>query len=169
MIYDISSKGYSQQKNRVIKIEQGVREDHLMFRESLFNATADDPYKSQLITRIFSKVLRSKDGLNSTACHGCSAGACFSSMQFLMVPSTPKSGQSIPVYQCSDIIRHHDIIISIDSAIRVPIGDFRAVVIHDTLNNNLKFWNQDEGLLRIDNYTYPTDTLYLKMSERNFR
>lgn len=169
LTYDLNMDGNKIPNYRVMDIveEPGFR-DNLIFEENV-PEVLNDPYEYHLLLSIFSHVYRIKDGLHTTTCSSCSANPCLSAKHYLKVPLRPKTNQSIPDYLCGDEILTNDIVISIDSLITVPLGQFKTFVINETLNQSIKFWNEEIGLIRVDNYNeYYSDTIRLELSKRNY-
>jgi hypothetical protein len=169
LTYDLNMNGTKISNYRVMDIieDPGIR-DNLIFQENV-PVVQNDPYEYHLFLRIFSHVYRIKNGLHTTACATCDAQPCISVKNYLKVPLSPKKNQSIPYYLCGDQILTYDIVLSIDSVITVPLGQFRTFVINETLNQSIKFWNEEVGLIRVDNYSeYYSDTVKLELSKKNY-
>src|SRR5687768_15593976 len=169
LTYDLNMTDHKIPDYRILEITEdpGIR-DNMIFKE-IRPEIQDDPNLSYLLLDVFSHVYRLGDGLHTTACFSCNANPCLSVINYLKVPAKPKVGQSIPDYLCGDKVYTHDIVLSIDSLITVPLGQFRTFVINDTLRRSIKFWNESEGLIRVDNYNESLDdTIRLELSKKTF-
>ena len=169
LTYDLHMGDLKISDYRILEIveDPGTR-DNLIFKE-VNPIIPNDPNGTQHLLDIFSHVYRLNDGLHTTACFSCNANPCLSVKNYLKIPAKPKDGQSIPDYVCGDNILSNDILISVDSVITVPLGNYKTFVINDTLNHSIKFWNEEEGLIRADNYDeHFSDTIKLVLSGKNY-
>lgn len=169
LTYDLKIRESKISNYRVLDIieDPGIK-DNLIFIETI-PTISNDPFEYELLLNIFTDVYRVKDGLHTTTCSSCTANPCLSVKDYLKVPLRPVKYQSIPDYLCADQTSTYDTVISTDSVIIVPLGRFKTFVIHDTFNRSIKFWNEEAGLIRVDNYnaSYP-DTVTLELSKRNY-
>ena len=169
LTYDLRMADQKISDYRILEIVEnpGIR-DNMIFKEVIPDVP-DDPYDGNAVLRIFSHVYRLDNGLHTTACFKCGVTPCMSVINYLKVPATPATDQSIPDYVCGDQIYTYDVILSTDSLITVPFGQFNTFVINDTMGRSIKFWNESEGLIRVDNYNdFYEDTLKLELSARSF-
>lgn len=156
------------QNYRKIEITESTGRESKFFQE-VSTEIADDPFGSVNLSGIFHHVYRLNDGLHTTRCFSCGINPCLSVKNHLKIPSVPSKGQRINDFRCGDEVFSTDIIISVDSTIIVPLGSFKTFVIKDTLNRNIKFWNEKIGLIRVDNYNELfSDTVILELSSKNY-
>ena len=149
-------------------VENPGARDNLAFRESHLEIQ-NAPIRESKWLKLFEHVYRLNDGLHTTACFKCGINPCLSVINYLIVPANPKQDQIIPDYLCGDHILTNNIVLSIDSVVTVPLGEFKTFVIKDTLNESIKFWNEQVGLIRVDDYNdHSTDTAKLELSKTNY-
>lgn len=169
LTYDMSMDGSKISDYRILAITEdpGIRHN-LIFEENV-QGVLNDPFENHLLLSIFSHVYRLKDGLHTTTCSSCSSNPCLSVKHYLKVPRRPTKYQSIAEYLCGDQILMYDTVLSIDSVITVPLGEFKTFVINEVLNQSIKFWSEEFGLIRVDNYSeYYSDTIRLELSKKNY-
>lgn len=170
LTYNLSKSGVDFPDYRILEIteNQGIS-DNKIFKEVAPEIENDPLGRPYLVLGLFSHVYRLKDGLHTRTCFSCDSNPCFSSKNYLKVPANPTTGQKIPDYLCGDNILNYDMIIDSDSIITVPLGEFKTFVINDTLTKTIKFWNEEVGLIRVDNYNeFFDDTVKLKLSRTNY-
>jgi len=169
LTYDLHMGDLKISDYRFLEISQNAStRDNLIFKE-VNPIIPNDPNGTQHLLDIFSHVYRLDEGLHTTACFSCDANLCLSVNNYLKIPAKPKDGQSIPEYVCGDDILGNDVVVSVDSVITVPLGKFKTFVINDTLNRSIKFWNEEYGLIRADNYDeHFSDTIKLVLSGKNY-
>jgi len=169
LTYNLRSTEYRVDKYSLLKIEEssGIN-DNMVFREETLPQKNDVPYFGPLLS-VFSDVYRLDDGLHTATCSSCVSNPCISIQHYLKVPAKSGNIESIPEYSCAEKIYGYDVILRTDSIIEVPFGIFRTLVIHDTIKRNVKFWNEEAGLIRVDNYNrLQGDTLILELVETNY-
>ncbi len=170
LTYDLNMADKKIENYRILEISenQGASSKNMTFIE-ISPDIPNDPNGTQLLLGLLFHVYRLNDGLHTTACFSCSVNPCLSVINYLKVPVSPTRGQSIPSYLCKDVTYSHDIVLSTDSLITVPLGKFKTFVINDTLRRSVKFWNEKIGLIRVDNYNeYLKDTVKLELSKTNY-
>ena len=169
LTYDLNMGGSKIPDYRVLEIVEDPGLGEKMILNESISDIANDPNGTQLLLGLFSHVYRLNDGLHTSACFECDVNPCLSAKHYLKVPAKPINGQSIPTYLCADNILTHDIVVSIDSSISVPLGSFKTFVINDTLNRSIKFWNEEVGLIRVDNYSEGfASVVTLELSKKNY-
>ena len=118
---------------------------------------------------MFSHVYVVQDGLYTTACFKCSVNPCLSVKSYMKVPTRPFRRQSIPEYVCGDKVYTYDVVLGIDSIIKVPFGEFKTFVILDSMARSVKFWNEDAGLIRVDKFfEAKADTITFELASVNY-
>lgn len=86
------------------------------------------------------------DGLYGHASTTCNVGLISNSFDFLTIPANPESGARIPQYACERRNDGENEILSADTLVTVPAGDFRTFcVLH--ASGDMSWWNRDIGLV----------------------
>jgi hypothetical protein len=169
LTYDLAMRNLKIPNYRELEIieDTGVR-TNLVFNEKVPDIQSD-PFSRQILLGAFSAVYRLTDGLHTTACYSCTSNPCLDVIDYLKVPANPTRGQIISNLVCKDHPGSYDRVLSIDSTITVPLGQFRTFVIIDTLEMTIKFWSEKNGLIRVDNYNPSLkDTVILELAKKNF-
>jgi hypothetical protein len=133
-----------------IEISRSDISDDLEFRETNSSTSFNGGNAGSLF--MFRRMVRLSDGLYELVCKNCQMVGPCAAFASLRVPLSPSAGQVLPRHICQDEIYTNDIVVSVDSLISSPVGDFKTIVVKDTLYNSFKFWSESKGLIRVDNY-----------------
>lgn len=113
------------------------------------------------------KVARKEDGLHAGKACG---GFLPSGTDYLFLPAAPTLGASFPYINCGTDTLGTKLVIGINTLITVPAGTFSTTHLEDTANYQHEYWNEKEGLIRIDHLAYKSDsvTSSFQLSSKNF-
>ncbi|MEO6831377.1 MAG: hypothetical protein ABI378_03845 [Chitinophagaceae bacterium] len=160
--YDWTTDSSNVQNYRLLTVNKWqTSADELFFYESI--PDTDITARGQIFNIFGNGILKTRvDGLYSHECEDCNVIGLGPYFDYLMIPATPKTGESITQYGCARTTAGYNKILTADTVITVPAGTYHTFcILHE--NGDRSYWNKDIGIvmyaqIQYDN-AYPVQIL----------